>query len=99
MLAGDAAHVMPPFAGQGLCTGLRDAVDLGERLARGAPLDGYERTRRAQARRMARLASAMGALVQTRRPRLAAARDVALRGLWGAPALGPWLRAGGLRRG
>lgn len=38
-LAGDAAHLNPPFGGHGLNTGVGDAVDLGWKLA--AVLDGW----------------------------------------------------------
>lgn len=70
LLAGDAAHQMPPFLGQGLCAGLRDAHALAWRLAlvaRGtagaALLDGYERERRAHVRAVTRRAVWAGRLI------------------------------------
>ncbi|WP_332742208.1 bifunctional 3-(3-hydroxy-phenyl)propionate/3-hydroxycinnamic acid hydroxylase [Hydrogenophaga sp.] len=69
-LAGDAAHITPPFAGQGLVAGLRDAANLAWKLAavvRGQAdehiLDSYDTERRPHAKKIIRLALLLGALV------------------------------------
>ncbi|MBF5057753.1 putative flavoprotein monooxygenase [Alcanivorax sp. 521-1] len=72
-LAGDAAHITPPFVGQGLVAGLRDVANLGWKLAwvvngRATPalLDSYDRERRPHAKKMIGLAKLMGSLVMPR---------------------------------
>jgi 3-(3-hydroxy-phenyl)propionate hydroxylase len=69
-LAGDAAHITPPFVGQGLVAGLRDAANLSWKLAlviRGQAgpqiLETYDEERRPHVRAMIRLAKFMGKLV------------------------------------
>lgn len=69
-LVGDAAHITPPFVGQGLVAGLRDAANLAWKLAwvlqgRATPevLDSYDQERRPHAREMIALAKLMGRLV------------------------------------
>lgn len=66
-LLGDAAHLTPPFIGQGMGAGLRDAANLSWKLAgvlRGAlpdsDLDSYERERRPHAEAMIRKAVKLG---------------------------------------
>jgi len=45
-LAGDAAHVHSPAGGQGMNTGIQDAIELAAVLAGGSDLDRYETVRR-----------------------------------------------------
>lgn len=72
-LAGDAAHITPPFVGQGLVAGLRDAANLAWKLAwvlrgQAAPsiLETYDVERRPHAQAMINLAKLMGRLVMPR---------------------------------
>lgn len=95
VLAGDAAHTMPPFAGQGLGSGLRDAWALGALLPTG-DLSGYEALRARHVREMTRLSLAVGAVLQAQRG--TPVRDALLRNAFHAPGVGPWLARGGPRR-
>jgi 3-(3-hydroxy-phenyl)propionate hydroxylase len=98
LIAGDAAHQTPPFAGQGMCSGLRDAADLAWKLAavlsgRGGErlLDTYQVEREPNVRSYIELAIGMGRIVCTLDPVAAAARDADMiaRQEAGAPALPP----------
>ncbi len=82
LIAGDAAHQMPPFLGQGMCSGLRDAANLSWKLAtvirHGAPqtlLDTYETERSPHVRRIIEAAIEFGRLVCVTDRAQAAARD------------------------
>ncbi|TAL23898.1 MAG: bifunctional 3-(3-hydroxy-phenyl)propionate/3-hydroxycinnamic acid hydroxylase [Frankiales bacterium] len=96
LLAGDAAHTMPPFAGQGLGAGVRDAWALGALLPRGE-VDRYEALRGPHVREMTRLSLFLGAVLETRVRPAAALRDAALGAAFRTPVLGPWLGRGGPR--
>jgi 3-(3-hydroxy-phenyl)propionate hydroxylase len=82
LLAGDACHQTPPFLGQGMCAGMRDASNLAWKLAavlrEGAPqslLDTYESERLPHVRAFIELAVKLGAVLQETDPAAAAARD------------------------
>ncbi|CAN5399108.1 bifunctional 3-(3-hydroxy-phenyl)propionate/3-hydroxycinnamic acid hydroxylase [soil metagenome] len=91
-LMGDAAHMMPPFAGQGLNSGLRDAANLSWKLAAvingAAPhetLTSYETERRPHAEATVRASEKLGRIVMTTSERLARHRDRLLRRSMGTP--------------
>ena len=81
-LAGDAAHMTPPFAGQGLNAGIRDVRNLAWKLARvvqgslpDALLATYDQERRQAARAMVDLAVSLGDQIQPTDLAVAAERD------------------------
>lgn len=82
LLAGDAAHQMPPFLGQGMCSGLRDAANLAWKLdlvvsgiAPEALLDTYQEERRPHVRSVVDAAVSIGRVICTVDPGEAARRD------------------------
>lgn len=90
-LAGDAAHLTPPFAGQGMCAGLRDAANLAWKLdlvltglAPDALLDTYDEERLPSTRAAIEFAIELGKVICVPDPTEAAARDAAM-----AAAVGP----------
>ncbi|MFC4070443.1 FAD-dependent monooxygenase [Actinoplanes subglobosus] len=93
LLAGDAAHAMPPFAGAGLGMGVRDAVTLAWRLADAiagdtGPLDAYERDRRPDVERTTALALRIGRIVQSRNRTVMRLTRGVLRVLAALPGIG-----------
>lgn len=85
-LAGDAAHQTPPFFGQGMCHGLRDASNLSFKLdlvlrglADDAVLDTYQAEREPQVRHVIGAAVNAGRYICELDPVKAAERDENLR--------------------
>ena len=82
MIAGDAAHLMPPFAGEGMCAGLRDAVALSWRLLgildgtlKIDVLDSYETERIEHAKHYIQFSRDLGDIICIADPDKAAMRD------------------------
>ena len=85
LLAGDAAHMTPPFMAQGMAQGLRDAQNLAWKLERvlrfGAPdtlLDTYEQERKPHVIATTEAAMTLGRVICERDPARAAERDARL---------------------
>jgi 3-(3-hydroxy-phenyl)propionate hydroxylase len=82
LIAGDSAHQTPPFLGQGMCAGIRDASNLGWKLARvlggladAALLDSYQAERAPNVRQYIELAVKLGGLINTQAMDAALPRD------------------------
>ena len=72
MIAGDAAHLTPPFMGQGMCAGIRDAANLAWKLALRVNgdasegiLDSYQQERAPNVRQFIETAIRLGGLINT----------------------------------
>ncbi|SPM30710.1 bifunctional 3-(3-hydroxy-phenyl)propionate/3-hydroxycinnamic acid hydroxylase [Mycobacterium terramassiliense] len=94
LLAGDAAHLMPVWQGQGYNSGIRDAANLGWKLAAVVTgsaedrlLDTYDIERRKHARAMIDLSTMVGRVISPTDRRIATARDLLVRSASIVPSL------------
>ena len=107
LIAGDAAHVMPPFMGQGMCAGLRDDWNLAWKLnlvldgkADDTLLDTYQPERRPHVSAVIDLSMYLGRIICIPDAAKAAERDAAFFGGTAPPPPAfPSLTDGILRRG
>jgi 3-(3-hydroxy-phenyl)propionate hydroxylase len=86
LLAGDACHTMPPYMGQGACSGMRDGMNLSWRLdlvlrglASDSLLDSYETERKPHVTVITEMAIALGKIANEHDPEKARLRDEFIR--------------------
>jgi 3-(3-hydroxy-phenyl)propionate hydroxylase len=103
LLAGDSAHQTPPFLGQGMCAGIRDAANLAWKLAdvvcgRSAEclLDSYESERSPHVRQYIERAVHLGGIINTKNAQQTLAKlgrkgDETIKFASPKPRLGPGL--------
>ena len=98
-VAGDAAHAMPPWIGQGMCAGVRDVANLCWKLGavlRGSlpesVLDTYQTERLPHVKEVTNRAVKTGKLIIQRNPYRAAARNDFFRAASKVPGFTSWLR-------
>ncbi|MEV7046534.1 bifunctional 3-(3-hydroxy-phenyl)propionate/3-hydroxycinnamic acid hydroxylase [Amycolatopsis sp. NPDC051061] len=84
-LAGDSAHLMPPFAGQGMTSGFRDSANLAWKLdlvlrgeAGSVLLDSYTLERASHVQHAVTMSVGLGKVVCVADPAAAADRDTAM---------------------
>ena len=106
LIAGDSAHLTPPFLGQGMCAGMRDAGNLAWKLGRvlrgqndDGLLDAYQTERAPHVREYIELAVHLGGLINTKAMEAALPGSVleggeAARMTSIRPRLGPGVAAG-----
>lgn len=89
ILAGDSAHVMPPFAGQGLNSGMRDAANLAWKLTtvvqgqvNNEILETYDPERRTHVHAMTKLTILLGRTIMPTNHFKAWIRDRIMLSLW-----------------
>jgi 3-(3-hydroxy-phenyl)propionate hydroxylase len=101
LIAGDAAHLMPVWQGQGYNSGVRDATNLAWKLTavlRGIADDGlldtYDTERRDHAKAMIDVSVAMGRILSPTNKAVAGARDKLAAALNLVPAAKRWIAEG-----
>jgi 3-(3-hydroxy-phenyl)propionate hydroxylase len=101
LIAGDAAHLMPVWQGQGYNSGVRDATNLAWKLtavlrgvADDALLDTYDAERRDHAKAMIDVSVAMGRILSPTNKAVAGARDKLAAALNLVPAAKRWIAEG-----